>query len=212
MEREEAIRRLQQIVGEDLRQLADQSGITVFKEGKKNKGWVGHTLERYLGLPLNSAQSPNFGSWELKTVALKYNSKGRLAIKETMALTMIDAVNVANTPFAQSHLLAKLKKAIIVGRIWVSKDEPSSIIRCVKTFDLTNLELYRVIENDYNMIRENICEKNISLQGLSGRMGVLIQPRTKGPGHGSTSRAFYARKEFLKRYVFQELFTNTGKI
>jgi hypothetical protein len=59
------------------------------------------------------------------------------------------------------------------------------------------------------MIRENICEKNISLQGLSGRMGVLIQPRTKGPGHGSTSRAFYARKEFLKRYVFQELFINT---
>jgi len=28
-------------------------------------------------------------------------------------------------------------------------------------------------------------------------MGVLVQPRTKGPGHGSTSRAFYARKIFV---------------
>jgi len=33
---------------------------------------------------------------------------------------------------------------------------------------------------------------------LTGRMGVLVQPRTKGSGHGSTTRAFYARKELVK--------------
>jgi len=28
-----------------------------------------------------------------------------------------------------------------------------------------------------------------------------IQPRTKGAGHGSTSRAFYARPKFLKEFI-----------
>jgi len=43
---------------------------------KKNKGWAGHVLERYLGLPINSAQSPNFGSWELKIVPLNRLANG----------------------------------------------------------------------------------------------------------------------------------------
>jgi hypothetical protein len=32
-------------------------------------------------------------------------------------------------------------------------------------------------------------------------MGKYIQPRTKGSGHGSTSRAFYARTSFLKKLL-----------
>ena len=72
MERQEAIGRISEIVGTDLRNLADKYKVTVFKAGKKNKGWAGHVIERYLGLPINSSQSPNFGSWELKTISLKH--------------------------------------------------------------------------------------------------------------------------------------------
>ena len=54
-------------------------------------------------------------------------------------------------------------------------------------------------EADYNLIRETIRSEGFS--ALSGRMGVLIQPRTKGPGHGSTSRAFYARTSFVRDIV-----------
>ena len=47
MERLEAITRLTTLVGQDLRQLADHHRITVWsKEGNKNKGWAGHTIER----------------------------------------------------------------------------------------------------------------------------------------------------------------------
>jgi len=58
MERQEAIDKITKIVGEDLRVLADKYNITVFKNGKKNKGWAGHVIERYLGLPLNSTHLP----------------------------------------------------------------------------------------------------------------------------------------------------------
>jgi len=56
--------------------------VTVWKDGRLNKGWAGHVLERYLGLPINSAQSPNFGSWELKIVPLKRLRTGEIAVKE----------------------------------------------------------------------------------------------------------------------------------
>ncbi|MDQ7056635.1 MAG: MutH/Sau3AI family endonuclease [Persephonella sp.] len=200
MERKEALRKGKSLIGKDLRTLADELGITVFREGKKNKGWAGHVIERYLGLPLNSAQSPNFGSWELKLVSLKYLKTGELTVKETMAITMIDAYNVLNTPFEESHLLQKLKKMLIFARIWEGKNEPRSILYGVYEFDLTNKELYEQIKKDYELVRKTIKEKGFN--ALTGKIGVYIQPRTKGTGHGSTTRAFYARKNLLKKIIF----------
>jgi len=196
MERQEAIEKISQLVGTDLRNLAESLEIPIFRGGKKNKGWAGHVIERYLGLPINSSQSPNFGSWELKTISLKHLKSGKLTVKETMAITMIDAYNVKQTVFEDSHLYAKFKKMVIAARVWENQEETSSILYGVKTFDLDNPEIYRQIKADYDLVRRAITEKGFS--ALTGKMGVLIQPRTKGAGHGSTSRAFYARTKFLK--------------
>jgi DNA mismatch repair protein MutH len=203
MEREEAVIKIQKLVGQDLRKLADKYEVTVFRNGKKNKGWAGHVIERYLGLPTNSSQSPNFGSWELKTIPLKYLKNGKLTVKETMAITMIDPYNVEHTEFENSHLLAKLKKAVIAARIWIGQNEESSILYKVTTFDLGDKELYEHIKEDYNTVRNAIINKGF--KSLTGKMGISVQPRTKGAGHGSTSRAFYARTGFLKEFIFPEL-------
>lgn len=197
MDRNDALKKISLIVGKDLRELAHEYKITVFKDGKKNKGWAGHVIERYLGLPINSAQAPNFGSWELKTISLKRLKDKTLSIKETMAITMIDPYNIERTDFEDSHLLLKLKKIIIAARIWEGQDEKSSILHSVITFDLDNPEIYKQVKADYDLVREAISKKGFS--ALTGKMGVYIQPRTKGAGHGSTSRAFYARTFFLKK-------------
>ena len=199
MEREEAIKRLKKLEGVDLRPLADKFDVTVWVGGKKNKGWAGHVLERYLGLPINSAQSPNFGSWELKIVPLKRDMNGKLRIKETMAITMIDPYNVNNTPFEQSHLLNKLRKAVICARIFESQEETRSLLFRVVTFDLDDPAIYDLVKKDYELVREVVRRRGF--EALTGKMGVLVQPRTKGPGHGSTSRAFYARKGFVERML-----------
>jgi DNA mismatch repair protein MutH len=202
VERQEAIGRISEIVGTNLRNLADKYKVTVFKTGKKNKGWAGHVIERHLGLPINSSQSPNFGSWELKTISLKYLRSGELTIKETMAITMIDPYNIIRTEFEDSHLLTKLKKLVIVARIWENQEETSSLLYAVKTFDLDNLEIYNQVKEDYDLVRNTIIDLGFS--ALTGRMGVFIQPRTKGAGHGSTTRAFYARASFLKKVFLDQ--------
>lgn len=199
MDRTEAVRRLKQLEGQDLVALAKQYHVTVRRDQRFNKGWAGHVLERYLGLPVNTAQAPNFGSWELKLVSLRYMADGSIGVKETMAITMIDPYNVVRTPFEDSHLLNKLRKAIVCGRLFESTLEPRSILRIVSTFDLSDPELYETVRRDYEEVRSRILSNGF--ESLTGAMGKLVQPRTKGRGHGSTTRAFYARKEFVARIL-----------
>lgn len=196
MERVEAIERLTTLVGQDLRQLAERYNVTVWsQERKKNKGWAGHTIERYLGLAINSSRSPNFGSWELKLVPLVAKRTGELRVKETMAITMIDPVEVVNKDFEQSHIFAKLQKIVVVARVFESTLDNRSLVHSVASFDLDRFEIYEQVKADYNLVRETIRTQGFA--SLTGKMGKLIQPRTKGKGHGSTSRAFYARTGFV---------------
>ena len=199
MQREDAIRKLKELEGKDLVPLAKLYDVTIWKGDKKNKGWAGHVLERYLGLPLNSAQSPNFGSWELKIVPLRKLASGKTTVKETMAITMIDPYNVARTSFKESHLLSKLEKTVICARLFESQKEDRSILVRVGTFDLNDKDTYEQVKRDYEETRNCILTKGFDC--LTGAMGVLVQPRTKGPGHGSTSRAFYARTHFVARIL-----------
>ena len=199
MQREDAIGKLKELEGKDLVSLASRYDVTIWKGDRKNKGWAGHVLERYLGLPINSAQSPNFGSWELKIVPLKKLASSEIVVKETMAITMIDPYNVAKTPFEQSHLLAKLKKAIVCARLFESQNEERSIFVRVAAFDLNDKTVYEQVKKDYEETRHCILTKGF--EHLTGAMGVLVQPRTKGAGHGSISRAFYARTQFVAKIL-----------
>jgi len=201
MHRDEAVRKLKELEGQDLHVLARRYDVTVLSaSGKINKGWAGHVCERYLGLPINSSQSPNFGSWELKSVPLKRLKTGALSFKETMALTMIDEYNVARTPFEESHLLSKLKKAVIVARtVGASYDTPT-FVHSVTSIDLSG-DLYDAVKADYELVRECLNDPARGFSALTGKMGVYVQPRTKGAGHGSTSRAFYARPLFLAQFI-----------
>jgi len=201
MERNEAINKLKQLEGKDLHELAKEYGITILSSrGSVNKGWAGHVCERYLGLPINSSQSPNFGSWELKSVPLKRLRNGSLSFKETMAITMIDSYNVMRTNFEESHLLAKLKKAVIVARIVGASYSAPTFVHSVTGIDLSG-ELYEAVRSDYELVQECLNDPRRGFSALTGYMGVYVQPRTKGQGHGSTSRAFYARKLFLSQFV-----------
>ena len=121
MERAEAVRLLNQLLQQDLVAVAQAHGVAIFVDGKKNKGWAGHTLERVLQLPLNSSRAPNFGSWELKSTSLVYGRDGQLRVKETVAITILDPVEILQKEFGESHLYAKLHKTLLVARIHESQ-------------------------------------------------------------------------------------------
>jgi DNA mismatch repair endonuclease MutH len=195
LSRAEALRRIKLLSGRDLRPLAEQFGVTVWKNGHKNKGWAGQVIEQYLGLPQNSLQAPDFGSWELKVVPLARAADGTLRVKESMAITMIEPTEVLANKFEDSHLYDKLKTMIVVARIFENVEDTSSILHSAAEFDLDNPLIRKQVEADYETIREIIRLKGVEV--LTGDTGKYVQARTKGRGHGSTSRAFYVRALFV---------------
>ncbi len=161
-----------------------------------NKGWAGLTLEKALGIGNDRRQASNGDFWELKLVPLRKNKQGNWRVKESMAITMIQPEDVVRTPFAQSHLCDKMKKMIICGRARKDERESSSVLLYVNSFDLLDSRFWETIKRDYEWVQQVIREKGFD--ELTGKMGKIIQPRTKGKGHGSHTRAFYARPSFVE--------------
>ena len=82
-----------------------------------------------------------------------------------------------------------------VGRVYESAAEQHSILHSAAAFDLDDPKIYAQVKDDYQAIRERIRTSGIN--SVTGEIGKLVQARTKGRGHGSTSRAFYARTIFV---------------
>lgn len=194
-----AIRNLEKFIGQDLSELAKQHGITTFKGGKQNKGWKGLTLEHLAGLTNANKQAPNGLGFELKSTAF-YKVKGIWTPKETFAITMINPQNLIETPFFQSHCWEKLKSLIFCAVSWYGKHNEKSELLKVQSFDfLEDDTLIQEIKADYEFIRNKLIIEGFP--SLTGRDGKWIQARTKGSGHGSTNRAFYARKSLIKEII-----------
>lgn len=194
-----AIRNLEKFIGQDLSELARKFGITTYKEGKQNKGWKGLTLEHLAGLGNDNKQAPNGLGFELKSTAF-YQVKGEWRAKETFAITMINPTVLIATPFFKSHCWEKLKSLIYCAVSWNSKHNEKSELLKVQSFDFVESDtLIQEIQADYEFIRNKLKTQGFS--ALTGKDGKWIQARTKGAGHGSTSRAFYARKELIKEII-----------
>ena len=115
--------------------------------------------------------------------------------QRNLAITMLDSVEVLAKEFEESHLFSKLCKQVVVSRIFEDVHETSAILHAAAEFDLDNPHILAQVKADYETVRAALRTNGFS--SLTGRMGVLVQPRTKGAGHGSTSRAFYARTTFV---------------
>src|SRR5438270_11675652 len=128
LSRKEGVRLINLLAGKDLRPMADQYGIPVWKNGRENKGWAGLVIEHYLGLQQNSRQAPDFGTWELKVVPLRRDAGGELRVKESMAITMLEPAEVLASKFEDSHLYDKLRSMVVVSRIYESPAELRSLL------------------------------------------------------------------------------------
>lgn len=195
--RDKAIENLKKYIGQDLRVLAKRYGITTYETGRQNKGWKGLILERLAGLDSGNVKAPNGETFELKSVAFHYIKK-QLVPKETMAIGMINPDELKAKSFFESHYWAKLKSLILCAVLWHGKNAQRSELLEVKSFDFSETDdLILEIKADYDFIRDKLIKHGFG--SLTGKDGKWIQARTKGSGHGSQTRAFYAKKCLVKK-------------
>ena len=116
-----------------------------------------------------------------------------------MALTMLEPTEVLGNKFEDSHLYDKLRSMVVVSRVYESSLEERSVLHAAAEFDLDNPKTYAQVKDDYETIRRQIRAGGID--SITGDLGKLVQARAKGRGHGSKTRAFYARATFVAQIL-----------
>jgi len=171
-------------------------GTTMNRPITRNKGEVGVLLEKLTGIPQTSA-CLDCEDGELKVFPVKRDKSGKLLVKETIAVTMINKELLKSENFENSRVLKKLSHTLYVPYERVGDNvtylEPTLINLSLDTFR----PLFNELKADYDLIRNKFLQTG----ELSSRDGAFLQNRTKGAGHGSTSRAFYLKKEFVVKYI-----------
>jgi DNA mismatch repair protein MutH len=161
-----------------------------------NKGRVGHFLEKLLGIP-HTPNCLDCVDGELKTFPLKKLKNGTLVPKETLKVTSLSEVQLKKCDFEASRCCKKLAKMLLVPYYRTGETiefmAPRVVDRSCKEFS----EFYKTFEADYNAIRKLFLETT----KLKCETGALLQNRPWGGGHGSTTRAFYLRREFMNRFL-----------
>ncbi len=152
-----------------------------------NKGKPGLHLEELLKIP-HSPACLDCDDGEIKVFPLKKSKSGALVPKETVAVTMVQKDALLETAWEDSRVFAKLKNTLFIGYI---RDGDNITYHKAIHFDESH-PLMEVLAEDYLTIQESAAEGR-----MNGAIGELLQTRTKGAGHGSTSRAFYLRTKFL---------------
>ena len=151
-----------------------------------NKGIIGHVLETLVGIP-HSPACLDCIDGELKAFPLKKTLSG-YAPKETVAITMCNPNELKTISFEESRCKTKLNRVL-----FVPYTRQNDVVMFFKPCLFTSEHpLFSSLCEDYNIIQSNARE-NI----FTGSIGIYLQTRTKGAGHGSTSRAFYLRQKFL---------------
>ena len=167
----------------------------------KNKGLPGLFLEELLGIP-HTSNCLDCDDGEVKTfpVIKKINKKTKeekLVPKETMAITMLSKDELKSNDFESSKFYTKMSRVLMVPYLR-DGDNIEFMTPTIIDKDCDECtEIYETIKTDYELIRN----KFIANGTFKSRDGTLLQNRTKGAGHGTTSRAFYLRPDFMKRYV-----------
>lgn len=209
--REEAIERLLARLGEDLRPLSDQYGLTQPGVTPLNKGWAGLTVERLLGLAPNNEQAPDFGDWELKVLPLKMRARakgsaqaGMLSIKGPLALTKCQLSTLLDTPFEESHVWHKTRRLLLAARLYHDSAERSSPLYGLAPFDLYKSPLKQEFKAEYEALQWALRTQGV--MALKGEQGRLLALQDQGEYKGWS---FYAQRPLLAE-ALQGLITSAS--
>lgn len=208
--REALVRRLESVLpGHDLHVLAQREGVTVDKDGQRNKGWVGQTVERVAGLVAGTAAMPDGGDFELKTTTLVRDGDGWKP-KETIKVTMLNPEAVLDEELEQSLLWRKLARLVVVG-VEHARDGSCRAVK-VRGFDTEDPELVQGVREFWEELRRTIADGALpDVIGSVGTSDGWLQLRGSGTGREESrcpitgrrypAQAFYATKRFVRRML-----------
>jgi DNA mismatch repair protein MutH len=199
LSRAEAVELLKPYLGQDLRRISDQLGVTQAHEAVSHYGWAGHTVEWLLGSAPNNQQAADFGTWELKVTSVEKvdgHENQTWLPKGQITLTSIQPAELVKTSFEDSHLFEKTKHLLIACRTYTDPSETSSNLVMLCEYDLEG-ELFTEVKQEYEELQWVLRE-----HGLMGMKDIHMRRLGLKAGMGTRGGArLIARKTWVEEMM-----------
>ncbi|WP_435235543.1 DNA mismatch repair endonuclease MutH [Psychromonas sp. PT13] len=210
----ELLQRCEQIAGYSLAELAEIADITLAKDLRRNKGWVGQLIEWHLGATAGSKPEQDFKDLgiELKTIPIDQYGK----VLETTFVCSAPILNTHHMTWENSNVRNKISRVL-----WVPVQGERNIAlgeRIVGSGFLwsANETQAALLKADWNEIMEKVALGKI--ESITARDGQVIQLRPKAANgrcltdafgeDGSIikvrPRGFYLKKSFTQSIINQQ--------
>jgi DNA mismatch repair protein MutH len=177
--------------------LHPHAGKTLACALTKNKGVAGFLVESLAGIPQTS-NCLDCDDGEVKCFPLKRLKNGTLVPKETIAVTMIQPDRLTATEWEDSNAYKKLRNCLYIP--YLRTDAEHITLYSPYIFNIAPAsDIFGTLKADYDGIVEHM--RTTGSLSDSSALGKYLQNRTKGPGHGSVSRAFYLRPSFITEHI-----------
>lgn len=212
----ELMERAHDIAGLSFTELAEEAGMTVPENLKRDKGWVGQLLEWHLGAPAGSKPQQDFAKLgiELKSIPISYSGKPL----ETTFVSVAPLTGVQGLTWETSHVRNKLSRVL-----WVPVEGEREIPLAKRRVGSPLIwspdqEEELILKNDWEELMELIVLGKFDQ--ISARHGEALHLRPKaanakalteayssnGKPIKTLPRGFYLRTQFteqilLKHYI-----------
>lgn len=209
----ELLERAQTIAGMTFKELADEAGMDVPPDLKRDKGWVGQLLEWHLGAPAGSKPEQDFANLgiELKSIPISYTGKPL----ETTFVCVAPLIGVQGLTWETSHVRNKLSKVL-----WIPVEGEREIPLAERHVGspllwTPNQEEEQILKNDWEELMELIVLGNV--KQITARHGEALHLRPKAANsrvlteaYGASGkpiktlpRGFYLRTQFTGKILTQ---------
>lgn len=167
------------------------------------KGVVGRIYEACFDIPQNSIPGPDFpgAAIELKSVPILLTGSEARA-KERISVGMIDFQRLVTEDWESASVRKKLDKMLLIFYGW----QPLQPISRFKTLAAgvwsPDAETWLAVEADWRAIHSLVVAGRRS--EVSESLTRVLGAATKGPGHGSISRAWSLKQPFVG-WIFRSM-------
>ncbi|OBT06640.1 DNA mismatch repair endonuclease MutH [Vibrio sp. UCD-FRSSP16_10] len=190
----ELFKRAQALAGYSFAELAEEVGIQVPKDLRRNKGWVGQLIEMHLGAEAGSRPEQDFADLgiELKTIPLSHKGKPL----ESTFVCVAPLTGIHGITWQQSHVRQKLSKVL-----WVPVEGERELPLAERHVGFPKLwtpsqQQEQLLQDDWEELMEMITTGRI--HEISARHGEVMQLRPKAANSRALTDAYGASGKHIK--------------
>lgn len=180
------LERAQDLAGLTLGEIAQQAGISIPKDLKRNKGWIGLLFEHVLGASAGSRPEPDFPHLGIELKSLPINEQAKPL--ETTFVSVAPLKGLTGITWKNCYVRKKLAKVL-----WVPVITPKNLPLAERIVGSPflwspNSEEEHLLAQDWQELTDMIVLGEV--ENIHGKHGQVMQLRPKAANSKAKTQAF----------------------